>query len=541
VNYDYIIVGAGAAGCVLANRLSEDPNTRVLLVEAGGSDDRFLIRMPLGFLRAFRDPSLTWGYMSEPEPHMDGRQLPVTRGRVLGGSSSINGMFFMRGHSRDFDGWRDAGCSGWGYADVLPYFKKLESSWRGAVPYHGAAGPMPIAPIDTTKLLHEPLMRTASAAGFWTNDDLHGRLEEGFARGEITVDARGRRANSARAYLHPVRHRANLEVMQGALTTRVLIERGRAVGVEIRRGNETRQVFAEREVILSGGTYNSAQLLMLSGVGAAAELQSFGIRCHADLPGVGANLSEHARAGVQYNTRAPVSFLRELRADRVAFSLLRWWLFGSGVFATQINSCNAVIRTDAALAQPDIQLMCNPVRMDARVWWPLIGRRQTHLLTVDAVLLHPVSRGRVSLRSADPAAKPRIEFNCLANPEDLATLRRGIRAARRIYATAPQSELVESEAAPGAAVESDSELDAYIRATAGVTQHPVGTCSMAVGAGRVVDHELRVCGIDGLRVADASIMPTVPGGNTYGAVLMIAERAADLIRGRTMPPQLEPT
>jgi len=539
VNYDYIIVGAGAAGCVLANRLSEDPQTRVLLVEAGGSDDRFLIRMPLGFLRAFRDPSLTWGYMSEPEPHMDGRQIPVTRGRVLGGSSSINGMFFMRGHSRDFDGWRDAGCTGWGFADVLPYFKKLESSWRGAVPYHGSAGPMPIAPIDTAKLLHEPLMQTASAAGFWTNDDLHGRLEEGFARGEITVDARGRRANSARAYLHPVRHRPNLEVMQGALTTRVLIERGRAAGIEVQRANETRKVFADREVILCGGTYNSAQLLMLSGVGAGAALQSLGIRCLADLPGVGANLSEHARAGVQFNTRGPVSFLRELRADRVAFSLLRWWLFGSGVFATQINSCNAVIRTDANLAQPDIQLMCNPVRMDAKVWLPLISRRQTHLITVDAVLLHPVSRGRVSLRSADPAAKPRIEFKCLAEPEDLATLRRGLRAARHIYATAPQSELVESELAPGAAMQSDAELDAYIRATAGVTQHPVGTCSMAAGAGRVVDSELRVCGIDGLRVADASIMPTVPGGNTYGAVLMIAERAADLIRGKTLPPQME--
>jgi choline dehydrogenase len=222
VNYDYIIVGAGAAGCVLANRLSEDPQVRVLLIEAGGSDDRFLIRMPLGFLRAFRDPSITWGYGSEPEPHLDGGGWRFHAGRVLGGSSSINGMFFMRGHSRDFDGWRDLGCRGWGYADVLPYFKKLESSWRGAVPYHGAGGPMPVAPIDTAKLLHEPLMQSAGAAGFFVNDDIHGRLEEGFVRGEITVDARGRRANASRAYLHPVRHRANLEVMQGALTTRVL-------------------------------------------------------------------------------------------------------------------------------------------------------------------------------------------------------------------------------------------------------------------------------------------------------------------------------
>jgi choline dehydrogenase len=539
VNYDYIIVGAGAAGCVLANRLSEDPNTRVLLVEAGGSDDRFLIRMPLGFLRAFRDPSITWGYMSEPEPGLNGRSLPIPRGRVLGGSSSINGMFFMRGHSGDFDGWRDAGCEGWSYADVLPYFKKLESSWRGAVPYHGAAGPMPVAPIDTTRLLHDPLMQTAAPAGYWTNDDLHARMEEGFARGEITVDRRGRRANSARAYLHPVRHRPNLEVTQGGLVSRVLIESSRAVGVEIQRGRETRAVFAEREVILCGGTYNSPQLLLLSGVGPADDLGAHGIKVRADLPGVGANLSEHLRAGLQFATREPVSFLRELRADRAAFSLARWWLFGTGIFATQISSCNVVISTQSGLTQPDIQIMCNPVRMDAKIWWPLISARQAHLITADAVVLHPKSRGRVTLRSADPAAKPRIQFNCLSDPDDFATLRRGLRAARHIYATRPQADLVESELAPGASVTSDADLDAYIRATAGVTQHPVGTCSMAAGPGRVVDASLRVQGIDGLRVVDASIMPTVPGGNTYGAVLMIAERAADLIRGRTLAPQRE--
>jgi choline dehydrogenase len=421
----------------------------------------------------------------------------------------------------------------------LPYFKKLESSWRGAVPYHGAGGPMPIAPIDTAKLLHDPLMQSASAAGFHTNDDIHGRLEEGFVRGEITVDARGRRANASRTYLHPVRHRANLEVMQGALSTRVLFDRRRAVGVELRRGAELRHVYAEREVILCGGTFNSAQLLMLSGIGPADGLRTHGLKLTADLPGVGGNLSEHVRAGLQFATREPVSFLRELRADRVAMSLARWYLFGGGVFATQINSCNVVVRTDPELAQPDIQLMCNPVRMDAKVWFPWSGRRQQHLLTVDAVLLHPKSRGRVSLRSADPAAKPRIEFNCLSHPDDLATLRRGLRSARHIYATPPQSGLIDCETAPGASLASDDELERYIRATAAVTQHPVGTCSMAAGAGRVVDPQLRVLGVEGLRVGDASIMPTVPGGNTYGAVLMIAERAADLIRGRTLPPAQE--
>ncbi len=541
MSYDYIIVGAGAAGCVLANRLSADPQTRVLLIEAGGSDDRFLIKLPLGLLRAFRDPAITWGYLSEPEPHLNGRALPVPRGRVMGGSSSINGMFFMRGHSSDFDGWQAQGCEGWSYAHVLPYFKKLESSWRGAVPYHGAAGPMPIQPNATTKLLHEPLMRTAAPAGFWTSDDLHGRVEEGFARAELTVDARGRRASASRAYLAPVRHRANLDVMQGALTTRVLVDGGRATGIELRRGTELRRVHAEREVILCGGTYNSPQLLLLSGFGAPDELRRLGIRVQADLPGVGANLSDHLRAGLQFATREPVSFLRELRADRIALSLLRWWLLGTGPMATQVSSCNVVIRTQDELAQPDIQLMCNPVRMDAKIWWPLLSPKQMHLLTVDAVVLHPKSRGRVSLRSADPVAKPRIAFNALAEREDLETLVRGLRAARHIYGTCPQADLIEREVTPGANVESDADLEAHVRSTASMTQHPVGTCSMAPGPGQVVDAQLRVRGVDGLRVADASIMPTVPGGNTYGAVLMIAERAADLIRGCTLLPQLETT
>jgi choline dehydrogenase len=541
VSYDYVIVGAGAAGCVLANRLSEDPQARVLLVEAGGSDQRLMIRMPLGMMRAFRDPSLTWGYFSEPEPHLANRVLMIPRGRVLGGSSSINGMFFMRGHSSDFDGWQALGCEGWSYAHVLPYFKKLESSWRGAVPYHGAAGPMPVVPNATTKLLHQPLMQTAVAAGYWTSEDINGRVEEGFARPELTMDSRGRRASAARAYLRPAMRRPNLDVMQGAHTTRVLIEGGRAVGIEIRRGAETRALYAEREVILCGGTYNSPQLLLLSGLGAADSLQRLGIRVRADLPGVGANLSEHVRAGLQFATREPVTFLRELRADRVMFSVLRWMLLGTGAFASQVSSCNVLIRTAEGLRQPDIQVMCNPVRMDARVWWPFIGRKQDHLLTADAVLLHPKSRGRVSLRSVDPLAKPRIQFNCLAEADDLATLRRGLRAARHIYATAPQADLIEREITPGPQTSSDGDLDTYIRATAGITQHPVGTCSMAPGAGQVVDAQLRVLGVQGLRIADASVMPTVPGGNTYGAVLMIAERAADLIRGRTLPPQLEPT
>ena len=542
IEFDYVIIGAGSAGCVLANRLSADPGLRVLLVEAGGSDDRFLIKMPLGFLRALFDPALSWGYTSEPEPTLGGRSLWLPRGKVLGGSSSINGMFFMRGHSGDFDAWAAHGCAGWSYADVLPYFKRMEKSWRGAGPWHGAEGPLEVMPIDTRRLLHRPLMEAAAAAGFSTTEDIHGECEEGFARGEITVDARGRRASTARAYLRPAMGRPNLTIVTGALVTKILIDEldsggGRAVGIAYRRGGATVDARAASEVILSGGAFNSPQLLMLSGLGPAAELRAHGIAVRVDLPGVGRNLSEHARIPIEFATRGNISFLNELRIDRVARSVVRWAVLGNGAFATQINSCNIVVRTDPSLAQPDIQLMSNPVRMDAKIWWPFLGSRQDHRITADAVVLHPESRGKVTLRSSSPADKPRIRLNVLATDGDLATARRGVQVARRIYSTPTQSALIDHEIAPGAAVLSDGDLDAYMRARAGVTQHPVGTCAMGAGSDAVLDPHLRVRGIAGLRVVDASVMPTVPGGNTNAAVIMIAEKAADLILGRALAPE----
>jgi choline dehydrogenase len=520
---------------VLANRLSADPAVRVLLVEAGGSADHLLINMPLGFLRALRNPAYTWGYMSEPEPTLNGRSLWLPRGKLLGGSSSINGMFYMRGHSRDFDHWLSLGCAGWSYADVLPYFKRMESSWRGAGPWHGADGPLPVVPIVSRKLLIEPLMASAAAAGFATTDDIHGEVEEGFARGEITVDRRGRRASTARAYLQPVRRRPNLRVLTGALTLGITIDKGTARGIEYVKDGVRVSAHAEREVALCGGAYNSPQLLMLSGLGPADALRAHGIAVRLDLAGVGANLSEHARVPVEFAARGAVTFLNELRVDRVARAAIQWALWRRGNFATQINSCNITVRTDPALRQPDIQLMSNPVRMDARIWWPLFGPKQEHRITADAVVLHPESRGTVTLRSADPTARPRIQLNVFATEADLATARRGVRLARHIYATAPQSELVAREIAPGTNIDSDAELNAYIRAAGGVTQHPVGTCAMGTGEGAVVDTDLRVRGMQGLRVIDASVMPTVPGGNINATVIMIAEKAADHMLGRRLP------
>jgi choline dehydrogenase len=532
VSFDYIVVGAGSAGCVIASRLSEDTGCSVLLLEAGGNDDHLYIRMPLGFLKAMFDPRFAWGFMSEPEARLGGRPLWVPRGRILGGCSSINGMFYMRGHPRDFDEWQQLGCAGWGYEDVLPYFRRSESSWRGAGKYHGANGPLQVVPIDTSKLLHEPIMAAARAAGYPISDDINGEQAEGFARGEVTIDRCGRRASASRAYLAAAGDRPNLRIELHALTTRVVLEGGRAVAVEYVQGGQRQLVRANREIVLCGGTYNSPQLLMLSGIGPAHELEQLGIRPLCDLPAVGENLADHPAVMLEFAATRPVTFLNELRMDRVARSAARWALFGTGPFATQINSANGIVRTDPALDRPDIQYMCNPVRMDARPWWPGSALGGAHVFSVGVVGLHPRSRGRVALRSADPAAPPRIVMNLLTEPDDLATLRRGIREARRIYRTAPQAALTGAEIAPGAQVNSDADLDEFILRSAQLTQHPVGTCRMGSGSEAVVDCQARVRGVEALRVADASIMPTVPGGNTNAAVIMLAEKLADAIRGR---------
>ena len=534
--FDYIVVGAGSAGCVLANRLSAQRDVAVLVLEAGGSDAHWIIDMPLAFMKAFLNPAFGWGYFSDPEPQLAGRKLWLPRGRLIGGTSTINGMFFMRGHRLDFDGWRDLGCTGWGFADVLPYFKRMETSWRGAGKYHGDDGPLHVRAIDTRKLLHEPLMQTAVAAGFATSDDLHAEVQEGFARGEVTITPQGLRASASRAYLHAVSSRANLTLLSHTLVTRVLIERRRAVGVEYIVGGEKFEARCNREVVLSGGTYNSPQLLMLSGIGAADHLKEVGVTPVQDLPGVGGNLSEHARVPIEFATRKPVTFLNELRLDKVLCSVAQWKLFGTGTFATQLNSCNIVIRTRSDLAQPDIQLMSNPLRMDAKIWFPGMGERQEHRVTADAVVLHPRARGSVRLRSSNPSDAPRVHVNAFGDPADIDAAIRGVEAARHIYGTRPQADLIAREINPGPSRTSRADLEAYIRATGSITQHPVGTCKMGLDALAVVDPQLRVHGIEGLRVADASIMPTVTGGNTNAPTIMIGEKASDLILGKTLAP-----
>jgi choline dehydrogenase len=529
-----VIVGAGSAGAVLAARLTEDPAVRVLLLEAGGGADHWLIRMPLGFLKALRQPRYTWPYWTEPEPQLNDRKLILPRGRLLGGSSSINGMVFMRGHSADFDRWAQMGCQGWSYADVLPYFRKMERSWRGASDLHGGDGPLTVSPNATKWLLHDELMAAAKAAGHPLTDDIHAGDEEGVGKVELTIDGRGRRASTYAAYLKPAMRRPNLAVRTEALTRRVLTQGKRATGVEYRHDGALRTALAQREVILSGGSYNSPQLLMLSGIGPAAHLRDMGIALVHDLPGVGQSLSEHPRVPVLFEA-SPVTFVNELRLDRAVASVLRWYLLGTGPFARQVNSANPVLRTDPRLAQPDIQLWCNPVTLDAHLWFPGFRKAPPHKLTADVILLHPESRGQVFLKSPQAEDHVGIRLNLFSAPADFATARAGIRIARRIYATPPQAVITGAEIMPGAQAQSDAELDAHIRATAATTQHPLGTCRMGAGPMAVVDPQLRVIGMEGLRVIDASVMPDETGGNINAPTIMIAERAADIIKGHVLP------
>ena len=523
--FDYVIVGAGSAGCVLANRLSEDGNASVLLIEAGGHDKSWLFRMPLGFMMTAANPAFDWGYASEPDAKLGGRSLPVPRGRVHGGSSSVNGMIYMRGHSGDYDGWRQLGAAGWSYADVLPYFRRMENSWRGAGRFHGGSGPLSVTPVGGDRLLTEPIRQSVVAAGYKESDDLSGERQEGFSPCEVTVDRRGRRASTSAAYLQPARKRPNLTVLSNAHATRVLIEDGRAVGIAYVRDGEPGAVRARCEVILSGGAYNSPQLLMLSGVGPADQLTARGLPVVVDAPGVGRDLSEHPLVYMTFAARQANSFLRALRVDRAGLSVLRWALTGKGAFASQITSGVLMLRTRPELQRPDIQLVFLPVRLDAKLWHPF-GRKQTHVLSVMVMQLHPESRGTVTLRSADPLDKPRIDLNLLSTPTDFADVRGGIEAVRRIFAQAPLSDMVEAEITPG----KDADLDDFIRHNLKITQHPTGTCRMGDDPGAVVDSQLRVRGVAGLRVVDASVMPSVPGANINAAVIMVAERASDLIR-----------
>jgi len=533
--YDYIIVGAGSAGCVVANRLSADPDCSVLLVEAGGRDRNPLFRLPMLMGRLFHSGLCNWRYHTEPVPTLEGRSLYWPRGKVLGGSSTINGMVYVRGNRHDYDRWAQMGLPGWSYDEVLPAFRRSEAHVERDDVYHHRAGELTVCRARGRNPLFDRFVEAGGQAGHPVNDDFNGAEQEGCGRYDFTI-RRGKRWSTSRAFLRPVRHRRNLTVLTDTLTRRVLVENGRASGVEVARNGQTLRVGAAREVILSAGTVNSPQLLLLSGIGPPGELERHGIEVVHDLPGVGRNLQDHVDCVLSWECREPITLYRDLRADRLAASIVRGMVFGEGIATTFPYEAGAFLKTRPELVAPDIQLHFMPaLEKTANLHFPNPFKREpveaNHGLTVRVGPIVPESRGTVTLRSAGPAAPPRIQPNYLESAADLRTMIAGVRMVRDLMGQPAFHRYRGRELAPGAEARTDRDLEAWLRASAMTTFHPVGTCKMGVDPMAVVDARLRVHGLEGLRVADASIMPIITSGNTNAPAIMIGEKAAELLRG----------
>jgi len=530
---DYVVVGSGSAGSALAYRLSEDGKHSVIVIEYGGTDVGPFIQMPAALSFPMNMGIYDWGLSTEPEPHLGGRVLATPRGKVLGGSSSINGMVYVRGHARDFDHWKEEGAAGWGFADVLPYFKRMENVEGGELGWRGTDGPMNVRRGPLKNPLYKAFIEAGGQAGFELTDDYNGSKQEGFGPMEQTIH-KGRRWSAANAYLRPALKRKNVSLISG-LARRVVIENHRATGVEIEARGQIQVVKARREVILAASSINSPKLLMLSGIGPGAHLSEHGIETVADRPGVGANLQDHLELYIQQESRQPITLYSKLNLFSKALIGAEWLLLKSGLGTSNHFEAAGFVRSRAGVDYPDIQYHFLPVaiRYDGKAAAP------THGFQAHVGPMRSKSRGSVTLRSGDPREKPVIRFNYMSHEDDWRDFRHAIRLTREIFAQPAFEPFKGAEISPGAHVESDAALDAHIREHVESAYHPCGTCRMgrADDARSVVDPECRVIGVDGLRVADSSVFPRITNGNLNAPSIMVGEKAADHILGRTpLPP-----
>jgi choline dehydrogenase len=529
--FDYIVIGAGSAGCVVANRLSENPANTVLLLEAGPKDNNPMIHMPGGCGEVLKSKTLNWHFYSTPQKNLDGRKYFVPRGKMLGGSSGANGMVYIRGNAADYDDWATAGNTGWSYAEVLPHFRRLEDQIRGADDFHGTGGPLFVNNAPSDNPLFDMFISAGEEAGIKRNDDFNGADQEGVGRFQCTIKD-GKRWSSAAAFLTPVRKRPNLTITTGALVKRLVMEGTKVVGVDYMQGKKVVNARVNKEVVVCAGAIQSPQILQLSGIGNKTELEKLGIKVNVNLPGVGENLQEHLDWTVNVACKEPITLNGSLSIHKQIAVGLNYFLFKKGIGACNNIEGGGFIKTSPELERPDVQLHFVPVNMTGLI----DDMPKEHGITLHACCLRPKSKGHVKITSTDPAAHPEIDFNFLEHQEDWDTLLKAFKILREITGAKAWNGILGEEIAPGPQVQTDEQIRACFPSNSDTVYHPVGTCKMGNDDTAVVDHELKVRGVQGLRVADASIIPEMIGGNTNAPAMMIGDKCASMILGEKVAP-----